>query len=169
VKKIVLAVLLAAAYQAAFADTAAGKDVTYEITFSRDSNVLQHEILKSTIGVPVVSKMSVQRPGTQCALKDASGAPLTVNIPLDDETTMTAIPSALKDGRVETIIEAHIVRAAAGTTAKSGDCTVATGQSRSISVIDFVPMHETDTRTYNMGDGTTMLLKLVKGGAPNGG
>lgn len=167
-KKIVLAALLAVAYQTAFADDAASKNVVYDITFSRDSNVLQHETLNTTIGVPVVSKMSVDRPGTLCSLKDASGNPVELKVPLSDESSLTAVPSALKDGRIETVIYAHIALGKQTGVAKSGDCSVTTGQARSISIVDFAPMHETDTRTYTMGDGTVMVLKLVKGGAPNG-
>jgi hypothetical protein len=163
VKKIVLAALLAVAYQAAFADDA----VVYDVTFSRDNTVLKQETLKTHVGTPVVSTLTVSRPGTTCTLKDASGAAQTVSFPLDDESVLTAVPSALKDGRIETVISARIVRAAAKDAVKSGDCTVVPGQTRSIQIVDFVPMHETDTRTYNMGDGTVIVLKLTKGGAPS--
>lgn len=188
-KKIVLTALLTLAYQISFAAPAAApapmspmpqetshdlskpaesKNVTYEVTFSRDDKVLKQETLVTKIGVPVSSALVVTRDSTVCNFKDQPGVPANSQYSMNDETAMSLVPSALKDGRIQTIIDARISRATPKDNGQSGDCTVATGQSRSISVVDFVAMHETDTRTYNLGDGTVMVVKLVKGGTPNG-
>lgn len=193
-KKIVLAALLGLAYQASFAagyaqaqpsvgapsaaltetshdlsqpTAGSGKNVTYEVTFSRNNQVLKQETLATKIGVPASSSIVVTRDSTNCNFTDASGAPVNLQYSLNDETTMAVVPSAEKGGRIETIIDARIYRATPDHSVTSGTCTVQTGQSRSISVVDFVPMHEGDTRTYNLADGTVAVLKLTKGGAPS--
>jgi len=191
VKKIVLAALLAVAYEATFAAApaapppmnmgnmptetshdsskpAVSNDITYDITFSRDNAVLKQETLSTKVGVAVASSIIVPRDSTNCTFKDASGAPVNIQYSLNDETVMTAVPSALKDGRIETIIDARISRASPKDSVKSGECAVVTGQARSISVVDFVKMHQGDSRTYNLGDGTVMVLKLTKGGEQPG-
>ena len=191
-KKIVLVALLTLAYQASFAapgyqagsaapqtsvaaDTshdltksADSKDVSYQVTFSRDNKILKQETLVTKLGSPVSSSLVVTRDSTVCKFKDQTGAPVDSQYSMNDETVMSLVPSALKAGRIETIIDARISRATPKDSGQSGDCMVATGQTRSISVVDFVAMHETDTRTYNLGDGTVMVVKLLKGGAPNG-
>ena len=188
-KKIVLVALLTLAYQTSFAASPSAPDamsamsqetshdlskptdsqsVTYEVTFSRDNTVLKQETLVTRIGSPVSSSIVSTRDSTTCHFKDQAGAPVDSQYSMNDETVMSLVPSADKAGRIQTIIDARISRATPKDSGQSGDCTVATGQSRSISVVDFVAMHETDTRTYNLGDGTVMVVKLVKGGAPNG-
>ena len=173
IKKVAVLLALAATAAHALADTAnedqggppvAGKipkTVTYRVEVSRDGQVVRSQTVFSVIGSPNTAIFGNGAGEAKCIGAGALGQRYALQATLGDGFQLTVLPAKEEAGTITTVVQASDRRATLSAATIDEGCVVPTGRVESSSVFDVAEMHKGDKRTFNLGDGTKLVLKLT--------
>jgi hypothetical protein len=172
INRVVLLALAAMAAHA-FADTAnkaegtlqaAGKipkTVAYLVEVMHDGQVVRTQSVLTVVGSPNTAKFGNGAGEAKCIGAGALGQRYALEAALGNEFLLTVLPAKEEAGTITTVVQASDRRAALRAATIDEGCVVPTGRVESNSVFDVAEMHKGDKRTFNLGDGTTLVLKLA--------
>lgn len=172
IKGVVLLALAATAAHA-FADTAnkaegtlqaasnIPKTIAYRVEELRDGQVVRSQSVFTVVGSSTTAKFTNGAGEAKCTGAGALGERYTLQAALGNEFLLTVLPAKEEAGTITMVVQVSDRRAVLSAATIDQGCVVPTGRVESNSVFDVAEMHKGDKRTFNLGDGTTLVLKLA--------
>ncbi|MGC8213087.1 hypothetical protein [Ralstonia pseudosolanacearum] len=170
-KGVVMFALAAAATQV-FADSAATKaegalqpthvkSVTYSVEVMRGGQTVRTQNVLTVVGTPQSTMVGTREGEFRCTVTGALGQRYTLGATAGNALQLTVLPANENAGAITTVLQVSDSRSTLGAATISEGCIVPTGSTESHGVFDVAAMHKGEKRMLDLGNGTTVVVKLA--------
>lgn len=136
------------------------KTVAYSVEVMRDGKSHEMHVI-GLVGAPLSTTIGSGSGDTNCTLVGAHGQRYRLQTEADNKLSVTILPAKDEDGVITTVVQGSESRAALAKVTIVNDCVVPSGHAESSSFFDVAAMRKGQKRTLELGNGTTVAVKLI--------